>query len=47
MEKQTSFLGIPNAGWAVIGMLALAAGGLAICAFVLLAFGMDIGVGVN
>jgi hypothetical protein len=43
MEKQTGFLGISSAAWVVIGILALGAGALVICALVLMAFGIDVG----
>ncbi len=42
MEKQTGFLGISSAAWVVIGILALGAGALVICALVLMAFGIDV-----
>ena len=42
MQKQTGFLGITASVWGVIGILALLAGAIVICALVLLAFGLDI-----
>lgn len=43
MDKQTGFLGISSSAWVVIGILALGAGALVICALVLMAFGIDVG----
>jgi hypothetical protein len=43
MEQKTSFLGISGPAWAVIGVLALAAGAMVLCALVTLAFGLDVG----
>jgi hypothetical protein len=43
MENQTSPLGISGSTWGVIGIVAAVAGLLVICAFVVLAFGVDIG----
>jgi hypothetical protein len=43
MEEQTGFMGISSAAWVVIGILALGASALVICALVLLAFGIDVG----
>jgi len=43
MEKQTGFLGISNRAWAVICILALAAGVIVIWALLALAFGVSIG----
>lgn len=43
MEQQAGFLGISSSGWRVIGILALVAGAILLCALVALAFGLDVG----
>ncbi len=47
MEKQNGLPGLSIKAWGVFGLLAVAAGAMVICALVLLAYGIDIGVGVN
>ncbi|MFH1374602.1 MAG: hypothetical protein ABII79_12480 [bacterium] len=43
MENQTKPLGLSGSAWGVIGIVAAVVGLLVICAFVVLAFGVDIG----
>jgi hypothetical protein len=38
MEKQTGLLGISSWAWCVMGVTALAAGAMVVCALVLVAF---------
>ena len=47
MEKQNGFSGLSIKAWGVFGLFAVAAGAMVLCALVLLAFGIDIGAGVN
>jgi hypothetical protein len=43
MEQQAGPLGLSGKAWGIIGIAALAAVALLICAAVLLAFGVDVG----
>ncbi len=47
MEQKNGFMGIPNSTLGVIGILVLVGGALALCALVVLAFGLDVGGVLN
>lgn len=43
MEKRSEFLGVSGKAWFALCAFGLAGGAMALCALVLLAFGLDIG----